>query len=166
MSDNPPKPRSKADADLEREIRAERTFSLEEAIGRMAGPGAMKGVSPISRKQQAETVIQEYLDQHLADGAGVLPGVLLRQVTGSELLLHNLDQPLVVLADHVRRVLDSMYLMTELVREADVEWGRLCGERPHFDQEGCKPHPDDPYTADSVRAALVKLAGKLAADGG
>src|SRR4051812_46239252 len=44
MNDDPPKRRSKADADLEREIRADRTFSLEEAIGRMAGPGAMKGV--------------------------------------------------------------------------------------------------------------------------
>ena len=87
MSNDPPKCRSKADAELEREIRAERKFTLAEAIGRMAGPGAMKGVSPISRKQQAETVIQEYLDQHLADGGGVLPGVLLRQVTGSELLL-------------------------------------------------------------------------------
>src|SRR6187551_676929 len=82
MNDDPPKPRSQADAELEREIRAERTFSLEEAIGRMAGPGAMQGVSPISRKRQAEMMIQEYLDQHLADGAGVLPGVLLRQVTG------------------------------------------------------------------------------------
>jgi hypothetical protein len=161
MNDDPPKRRSKADADLEREIRAERTFSLEEAIGRMAGPGAMKGVSPISRKQQAEIVIQEYLDQHLADGADVLSGVLLRQVTGNEQLLHNLDEPLAVLAGHVQHILDSEYLLSELVREADVAWGRMAGERPHFEQAGCQPHPDDPYTVESVHAALSELVGKL-----
>ncbi len=31
-----------ADAELEREIRNARKFTLAEAIGRMAGPGAMK----------------------------------------------------------------------------------------------------------------------------
>jgi len=35
--------------ELEREIRQGRKFSLEEAIGRLAGPGAMKGESPIAR---------------------------------------------------------------------------------------------------------------------
>jgi len=127
----------------------------------MAGPGAMKGVSPISRKRQAEMMIQEYLDQHLADGAGVLPGVLLRQVTGNEQLLHNLGEPLAVLAGHVQHILDSAYLLSELVRQADVEWGRMAGERPHFEQAGCQPHPDDPYTVESVHAALSELVGKL-----
>jgi hypothetical protein len=27
-------------------------------------------------------------------------------------------------------------------------------ERPHFDREGAPEHPDDPYTAESVRRAL------------
>ena len=34
------KQRSKADAELEREIREGRKFTLAEAIGRLAGPGA------------------------------------------------------------------------------------------------------------------------------
>src|SRR6476469_612637 len=51
MSNETPKPLSEADAELEREIRAERKFTLAEAIGRMAGPGAMKGVSPVSNKR-------------------------------------------------------------------------------------------------------------------
>ena len=46
MSDEQPKPSPDADAELEREIRNERKFSLSEAIGRLAGPGALKGVSP------------------------------------------------------------------------------------------------------------------------
>ena len=58
MSDNQDAERSEADADLEREIRNSRKFTLEEAIGRMAGPGAMKGESPIARKQQAELEIE------------------------------------------------------------------------------------------------------------
>ena len=161
MSNDPPERPSEVDADLAREIHAERKFSLAEAIGRLAGPGMMKGASPVTRKQQAEAEIQEYLGRHLADTAGALPGVLLRQVGESDLLLDNLDLPLVVLAGHVRSVLGSEYLLKELVREADVEWGRAFGERPHFEQEGRPPHSDDPYTAESVRIALSQLVEKL-----
>ena len=61
MSDNQDAGSSEADADLEREIRNARKFTLEEAIGRMAGPGAMKGESPIARKRQAELEIESWL---------------------------------------------------------------------------------------------------------
>lgn len=161
MSNDPPPARKQADAELEREIRAERKFSLAEAIGRMAGPGAMKGASPVTRKRQAEAELQEYLAQHLADSGGVLRGLLLRQVVESELLLENLDQPLVVLAGHVGQILGSDYLLKDLVREADAEWGQATGERPFFDSEGQPPQPDDPYTVESVRAALARLAETL-----
>jgi hypothetical protein len=59
------------------------------------------------------------------------------------------------------RVLDSDYLLKELVREADIEWGRILGERRYFEKEGCPPHPDDPYTIESVRATLSRLIEKL-----
>src|SRR5262245_34564326 len=163
MADDQPKTRSEADAELERQIRAERKFTLSEAIGRMGGPGMMKGVSPVTRKEQAVAEIQEYICRHLADSAGVLSGVLLRQVRESKLLLDSLDQPLVVLASYVRQILDSEYGLKELVREADVEWGRVFGERPLFEKDGCQPAPDDPYTLESVRAALTLLAGGLTA---
>src|SRR5215831_17636241 len=113
MSDDHPKPSAEADAELERAIRAERKFTLSEAIGRLAGPGMMKGVSPITRKEQAVVEIREYLGRHLADAGGVLPAVLLRQVRESELLLNAFDQPLVVLAGYVRQVLDSGYRLKE-----------------------------------------------------
>src|SRR5687767_4264090 len=94
----PPQRSSEADAELEREIRNERRFSLTEAIGRLAGPGSMKGASPIARRQQVETEIHACLNRHLSDAAGALHTVLLRQMKASELLLNNVDQPQVVLA--------------------------------------------------------------------
>ena len=163
MSDEQSKPRSQADVNLEREIREGRKFSLAEAIGRLAGPGMMKGVSPATYTQQAEAAIETYLDRNLRSAGGALSVVLLRQVKQSDILLANLDQPLVVLAAYIQRVLDSDYLLRELSREADVEWGRVYGERPFFEKEGSPPHQDDPYTAESVRSTLVKLNEELAA---
>lgn len=160
MSDDQDRPRSEADAELEREILKERKFTLAEAIGRLAGPGSMKGASPIPRMQQAGIEIESWLRGHLADAGGTLQGVLNRQVTQSELLLNNFDQPLIVLASYCQRVLDSDYLLEELVREANVEWGRVMGERPYFQGEGT-PHPDDPYTIESVHKALTGLLQQL-----
>jgi hypothetical protein len=166
MSGDQPDRSTEADAELEREIRAERHFTLSEAIGRLAGPGMMKGVSPVTHKDQAVAEIQEYLSRHLADAGGVLSGVLLRQMSESELLLTAFDQPLAALAGHVRQVLDSEFGLKELVREVDVEWGRVFGERPCFERDGCPPAPDDPYTLESVRTALTQLAGGLTAGAG
>jgi hypothetical protein len=67
MSDEQETKRSDADAELEREIRLGRGFNLADAIGRMAGPGAMKGASPVSRKQQAAVEIEMWLERHAAD---------------------------------------------------------------------------------------------------
>ena len=166
MSNNEDRQPSEEDAGLEREIRKGRKFTLAEAIGRLAGPGAMKGESPVARLQQAEAEIASWLTSHLADSGGALRVVLHRQVKGSELLLHNFDQPLVVLAGFCQRVLDSDYLLEELVRDADVEWGRVMGERPYFENEGSPHHPDDTYTVESVRNALSGLLGQLAAGEG
>src|SRR4051812_40079242 len=162
MSDNQDTPRSEADAELERELRKGRKFTLAEAIGRLAGPGAMKGESPVPRMQQAEIEIGSWLRDHLADAGGALQVVLHRQVKGSELLLNNFDQPLVVLAGCCQRVLDSDYLLGEVVRDADIEWGRVMGERPYFEKEGSPRDPDDPYTVESVRLALSGLLDQLA----
>jgi hypothetical protein len=161
MPDEQPQPPTDSPGDLEREIRQERKFSLSEAIGRLAGPGMMKGVSPVSPHEQAQGVIREYLECHLTDSAGVLRGVLARQVNQSEVLLSKPGEPLAALATYVGHVLDSEFLLKELVREADVEWGRVFGERPHFEKPGRPPDPDDPYTHASVRAALTELLGTL-----
>jgi hypothetical protein len=163
MGEDQPKQRSQADADLEREIRDGRKFSLAEAIGRLAGPGIMKGVSPITQKEQAGSQIESYLDHQLIDAVGAMRAVLLRQVQESELLDEHFEQPLIALGSYVKRILDSDYLLQELVRESDVEWGRVFGERPYFEKEGCSPHQDDPYTVESVRSHLSQLLEKLTA---
>jgi hypothetical protein len=162
MSDPKIKQRSEADAELEREIREGRKFTLEEAIGRLAGPGAMKGESPVARMQQAELEIEAWLRGHLTDAGGALEVVLNRAVRGSELLLNNFDQPLVVLARCCQRVVESEVLLQELVRAADTEWGRLMDERPFFERPGFPSHPDDPYTVESVRTTLSGLLKELA----
>jgi hypothetical protein len=168
MSDTPDKPpadkqRSEADAELEREVRQGRKFSLAEAIGRLAGPGAMKGVSPIARQHQAEVEIENWLRRHLATAEDALGVVLLRHVKASELLLYNYDQPLIVLAACCHQILDSDDLLKRLVRASDVEWGQVFGQQPYFEESGAPPNPDDPYTLESVRAALSRLIEELAA---
>jgi hypothetical protein len=165
MNDDPEKPVN-SDAELVRQIREGRKFTLVGAIGRMAGPGAMKGASPTTGKQQAEAQIEKFLERHLSCPAGALSAVLLRQVKESEILLSNLEQPGIALAGYVQRVLDSDYLLQDLVRQADCEWGRVYGERPYFEKPGCPPNDDDPYTAESVRISLSKLIAEISANGG
>lgn len=162
MSDDQDTQRSDADAELQREIRKGRKFTLAEAIGRMAGPGAMKGESPITRMQQATVEVETWLTRHLSDASGGLHVALLRGVKESELLLKTFDQPLVVLRSCCQRILSSDYLLEELVRAADIEWGRVMGERPYFEKAGSAPHPDDPYTIESVRNTLSGLLKQLA----
>ena len=72
MNDNQNPGSSEADADVEREIRNSRKFTLEEALAQMAGPGAMKGASPIARKRQAELEIETCVRDRLAETAGAL----------------------------------------------------------------------------------------------
>lgn len=161
MSDEKKKKRSEADAELEREILKERKFTLEEAIGRLIGPGGMKGESPVARMQQAEMEIEIWLRDRLADAGGPLKVVLHRQFRASEVLLHNFEKPLDALASYCKSVLASDYLLSELTRETDCEWGRVMDERPFFEREGSTPNPEDPYTIDSVRNALCKILTAL-----
>lgn len=149
------------DVELLREILAGRKFSLGEAIGRMAG-GMMKGESPVTLKRQAEATIEDFLRRNLTDAGGVLCGVLLRRFGQSDRLLGHYDQPLAELANAIQQVLGTEFLLQELVREADVEWGRVFGERPHFERPGRPSDPDDPYTIESVRMALSQLVSKIA----
>ena len=166
MNDDPDKQPSGADAEIEREIRRARKFSPNEALGRLAGPGAMKGASPVSPVQQAEIEIGTWLRSHVTDATGALPVVLHRHLKGSEPLLDNLDQPLVAVAGYCQHVLDSDYLLKELVREADVEWGQRMDERPYFEREGSPQRPGDPYTVESVRKALGEVLEQLASSTG
>lgn len=164
MSNDDDNQHSDADAELEREIRKGRKFTLAEAIGRMAGPGAVKGASPITGLQQAGVEIENWLRTHLTDAGGGLEVVLLRGVKESDLMLNNFNQPLVVLNKYCQRLLDSEVRLAELVRFADIEWGRIFDERPYFEKAGSPPKTDDPYTLESVRNTLTNLLKQLTHD--
>lgn len=161
MDDDQDKRRSEADDGLEREIRQGRKFTAKEAMARMAGPGAMKGASPVSLVQQAETEIGTWLGANVRDPGGALRVVLHRHLKGSSLLLDNLEQPLVALQGYCQHLLLSEERLKEVVREADVEWGAAMGERPYFQRDGAPPHADDPYTVESVRVVLAELLQQL-----
>jgi len=159
----PPEPDSAAD--IEREIRRGRKFSLNDAIGKLDGGGLLKGASPIPPLEQTEAAIANYLGAHLEDPGGVLAQVMVRHVRTSDILIKNFDQPAVVLAGYVNQILNSDAMLKDLVREADVEWGRTLGERPHFEREGRPADPGDPYTLASVRTALTQLLQKATPGG-
>ena len=154
---------SDADREIEREIREGRKITAKDVMARLAGPGAMKGASPVSPVQQAETEIGNWLGNNLHDDCGQLRVVICRNVKGSEGLLESLDRPLAALAQYLRGVLDNDNLLKEIVREADVEWGRAMDERPHFEREGLPADPEDPYTVKSVRQSLLDALQKLPA---
>jgi len=154
MNDEPEDRQSAADDAIEREIREGRKLTAKDLMARLAGPGAMKGASPVSPVQQAETEIGNWLGTHLRDDCGSLRVALHRNIKGSELLLERIDRPLVALAGYLRGILASDTLLKEIVREADVEWGRVMDERPHFERQGM-PDADDPYTVNGVRQALA-----------
>lgn len=160
---DPPRPKAAdEDAELERQIRAERKFSLAEAIGRMGGSDLLKGESPVTRKRQAELALEQYLERHLIDSEGALLVVLLRRVRDGEILLRReYKQPLMAMAETIERILASESRLEFFVREVDAEWGRIHREIPHFQRDGEPPHPDDPYTFSSVRKTLHGLLLQL-----
>lgn len=166
MNDDGGQRHSEADAALQREVLEGRKFTLEEAVARMVGPSAMKGESPVARMRQAEIEIDAWLGAHLLDSGGALRVVLCRQIQRSEQLLAGFERPLAVISECCQRLLDSDFLLQELVREADVEWACMMGERPYLDREGASPHPEDPYTKTSVRTKLAQLVEQLAAADG
>ena len=161
MNDEVDKNHSETGADLDRELSKKQKITPQEALARLAGPGAMKGASPVSPVIQAETEIGNWLRSHVSDPVGALHFVLQRNLKGSELLLENLAQPLTGLVDYCRSVLASDFLLDELVRETDVEWGQRMDERPHFEREGIPLNPGDPYTAESVRLTLSEVVDQL-----
>jgi len=138
----------------EQEIRQSRRFTIEEAMARMAGPGAMKGASPVSEVQQAENEVGNWLRGHVEDPVGALTAVMHRHIKATRLFLDRLDRPLEAIKAYSERLLGSDELLKELVRETDVEWGRMMDERPHFERDGAASDPDDPYNFEGVQRVL------------
>lgn len=177
MTEEPPEPPGTAgqpgsqetstqeDADLEREVRSQRKFSIAEAIGRQ-NADLLKGASPVTLKRQAELQIEHYLESALEDPEGALQVVLLRRVRESALLLESgYEAPLAALAGAVERLLGSEPRLQRFVTAIDAEWGRIYSERPYFEGQGRTPDRRDPYTIASVRATLASLVAELDSGG-
>ncbi|APB33742.1 hypothetical protein GlitD10_1421 [Gloeomargarita lithophora Alchichica-D10] len=142
---------------IQREIRAGRPFSLAAVIAQ-EGSTFLQGESPVPPLIQARIVVNLYIKNQLVDAAGALKAVLQQWVNGDEQhLSKHLNHPLNALVERLGTLLNNPFLLTELVREVDCEWGRIYGQKPYFQKPGQPPHPDDPYTDASVRAQLHQL---------
>lgn len=150
--------------EIQREARSRQKFSLARVIGRQAG-GAMKGASPIPRLEQAKMEIVQFIDDNLTDPSGALKSILRRQIkAGGAVVDRHLDRPLAALREILRPLLDKDARLHEFVRRVDVRWGEMFVERPHFQQPGEAPHPDDDYTHESVRRRLSGLMARVEAE--
>jgi len=150
------------DAALQHTARDGREFSLEEAIARLAGPGGLKGASPLMGRRAAEAAIELAVRRDLSDPGGALATVLIRAVVTSDVLAADPHRPDVALAVVLDRHLASSELLGDLVRDADQEWGQVMGERPYFERAGEPADPADPYTRTSVRQAVQQLRARVA----
>ncbi|MGB3310754.1 MAG: hypothetical protein WBG32_05545 [Nodosilinea sp.] len=140
--------------DIQQELRLSRPFTLADAIGQEAG-NFMKGTSPIPRLVQAKHGAQQALKESLTDGPGALHRVLEQWLCDDEnRLSQHVQNPAEALKDLLGAILRSPETFYELVRQADVTWGQIYDSRPHFQQPGQPPHPDDEYTHESVRETL------------
>ncbi|MBE9048392.1 hypothetical protein IQ255_29075 [Pleurocapsales cyanobacterium LEGE 10410] len=145
---------------LQRDILSDRPFSIAEAIGREGGT-FLKGESTVPKLVQVITAINTFIDRHLIDPSAALQAILHQWVKGDPRVSQHKENPLVALEAILQSIIDNPNLLYELVRQVDIRWGQMYGERPYFQQPGQPPHPNDEYTHESVRQDLLDLQGKL-----
>ncbi|HKP64786.1 MAG TPA: hypothetical protein VJV78_48960 [Polyangiales bacterium] len=155
--DDPSKKRSERERSLEREIREGRKFSLNEAIGREGGAW-FKGESAVPRLTQVTAEITNFIDHNVSDVSGALRATLRRRIKANQKLVAEHEaEPIAALRALLIAVLGTETELFELVREVDAQWGQMMLERPHFQEPGQAPHPEDEYTHESVRRELERL---------
>ncbi|MEL6909257.1 MAG: hypothetical protein AAFY63_08965 [Cyanobacteria bacterium J06643_13] len=155
-------PQSEIDEELllQQDIVEGRPYSLAEAIGREGGT-FLKGESTVPKLVQVITQINTFIDRNLKDPPAALQAILHQWVKGDPRVSQYKETPLVALAEILQTILDNPNLLYELVRQVDIKWGQMYGERPHFQQPGEPPHPDDEYTHESVRQNILDLQTDL-----
>ncbi|MEO1670263.1 MAG: hypothetical protein AAFR77_05650 [Cyanobacteria bacterium J06631_2] len=148
---------------LQQDILEGRPYSLAEAIGREGGT-FLKGESTVPKLVQVITQINTFVDRNLDDSPAALQAILHQWVKGDPRVSQYKETPLVALREILQTILDNQNLLYELVRQVDIKWGQMYGERPHFQQPGEAPHPDDEYTHESVRQNILNLQLDLETD--
>ncbi|CAN5611822.1 hypothetical protein BH23CYA1_BH23CYA1_17780 [soil metagenome] len=151
-----------SNADLQREIRAERKFSLAEAISREGG-GFMKGESTIPRPLRATTEIKQFITTHL-EPAGAISTTLQTWASSDIRLSRQLDTPLVALSEIIASILAEPTTLSEFARQVAIAHSQLTGDRPQFHRPGQPPDPTAAHTHLSIRAALLSLHQQIPSD--
>jgi len=151
---------------IEREARLRRGADLAGALLGRDGGGHLRGASPTPILQQALMELDQWLRDHVVAPDTALRNVMLRHLAADpERLEAAVGHPASLLAAWLAPLLASPDRLTDLVREVDMEWGRLNQERPYFESPEGPPHPDDPYTEAGVRALLTGLLEQARAAG-
>ena len=145
---------------LLQDILNDRPFSIAEAIGREGGT-FLKGESTVPKLVRVITAINTFIDRNLRDPDAALQAILHQWVKTDSRVSEYKDTPLLALQLILQSILDNPNLLYELVRQVDIKWGQMYGERPYFQQPGQPPHPDDKYTHESVRKDLQNLLIRL-----
>ncbi len=152
---------SGVEQDIQKAILVDRQFSLAEVIGREGG-SFLKGESPVPQLLQAKAEINLFIDRNLVDSSGVLKAVLQTLVATDEVCIsRHFNLPLEALRELLEMQVHHPQYLYELVKQVDIRWGQLFGERPYFQQPGQAPHPEDEYTHESVYQQLVELLNCL-----
>ncbi len=146
--------------DLQREIRAERKFSLAEAIGREGG-SFMKGESAIPRPLRARTELDRFITAYLHEPTGALATTLYTWASDDIRVSRQLDTPLVALAQILESLLAEPTTFSEFARRVAIAHSRLTGDRPHFQQFGQPAPADVEHTHQSITLALTALHDRL-----
>ncbi len=136
---------------LQAEIRAQRKFSLAEAIGREGG-SFMKGESLVPRPLRATTTLNQFIVAHLKDPTGALSTTLQAWAKDDIRLTRQLDTPLVALTQLTENLLDEPIIFAEFARQVAIAHSQLTGERAIFAQE---------ITHDPIRDELLSLLAQL-----
>jgi hypothetical protein len=142
---------------IEREARAGMHLSMEQAIFLSGAGGLMKGGTPVAPYEQALHQIMVFLDRELQDA-------LMEKALNDWINFHRhrlekrLKNPIQGLLDIIDHTLAHEGALVEFVRTVDVHYGQVMKERPYFQHPGEPPHPEDPYTFETVRQSLNKLA--------
>ena len=145
---------------LLQDILDSRPFSIAEAIGREGGT-FLKGESTVPKLVRVVTAINTFVDRNLRDPSAALQAILHQWIKTDPRVSQYKETPLIALEEILQSILNNPDLLYELVRQVDIKWGQMYGERPYFQQPGQPPHPNDEYTHESVRKDLQNLSIRL-----
>ena len=145
---------------LQAEIRAERQFSLAEAIGRESG-SFMKGESAIPRPIMAANTIRQFIVTQSLDPSGGVATELVNWSVADIRFSCQLDTPLVALTQIVESLLNEPTTFYEFARQVAITQAKITGDRPYFQQPGQPPHPEAEYTHRSISQYLLEIAQLL-----